>query len=595
MNRILKIVALSLGGLLLTISCGEDFLEKPPQGRYNEANLANLTGIEGLLVGAYGALDGIPVAGPGWHGAISNWVFGGIASDDAYKGTDAGDQPEQTFIERYVWLTQNDHVRGKWSAVYNGVARANLVIKMYPMAEDIPEERARQIEAEARFLRGLYHFEAKKMWNNIPFIDDETYDPEDINSVKVPNTEDAWPKIEADFRAAMEVLPPTQAEPGRASKYAAMAMLAKCYMFQGFDIASGAARVEKLSLAKPLLDEIINSGIFQLTDTYHENFSAGSRNNKESIFEIQYSLTAAADGGGNHGDGLAWPYNNGPGGCCGFYQPSQNLVNAHKTDATGLPLIDTFNDVDVKSDEGLSSDQAYEIHDGNLDPRLDWNVGRRYIPYLDWGVHPGADWIRDVAYSGPYSPKKHIAEQQYSGVSGWQNLNANNYRIIRFSHVLLWRAEIAVEENALELAREMVNIVRNRAANPDGFVYGRVVAFEDNNFKNPILDMDQPAANYVISPYQIPWTDQSVARKAVRFEHRLEFAMEGSRFFDLSRWGIAAEVLNAYIEKEKVRRTYLNGAQFQKGKHEFYPIPEREIVTTAIGGQPTLVQNPGYE
>jgi hypothetical protein len=595
MKRILTMVALSLGSLLLTISCGEDFLEKPPQGRYNEGNLANATGVEGLLVGAYGALDGIPVAGPGWHGAVSNWVFGGIASDDAYKGTDAGDQPEQTFIERYVWLSQNDHIRGKWSAVYNGVSRTNLVIKMLPAATDLSEQRAQEIVAEARFLRGLYHFEAKKMWNNIPYIDDEAFDPGNVNSVKIPNTMDAWPMIEADFSAAMQVLPATQSEPGRATRYSAMAMLAKCYMFQGFDLSSGAARLDKLSLAKPLLDEIIASGQFSLTNTYHENFSAGSRNNQESIFEVQYSLTAAADGGGNQGDGLAWPYNNGPGGCCGFYQPSQNLVNAHKTDEAGLPLLDTFNNEDVKNDEGLASDQAFEIYQGNVDPRLDWNVGRRYIPYLDWSVHPGADWIRDVAYAGPYSPKKHIAEQQYSGISGWQNLNANNYRMIRYAHVLLWRAEIAVEENQLDVARDLVNQVRARAANPEGFVYGRVVGFENNNFKNPILDETQPAANYVINTYDAAWTDQALARKAVRFEHRLEFAMEGSRFFDLTRWGIAAEVLNAYIAKERIRRTYLGGAVFQKGKHEFYPIPEREINVTTISGEPTLVQNPGYE
>lgn len=578
--RIYNISLLLITGLLTSISCGEQFLERPPQGSYGIDALKNSTGIEGLLIGAYGALDGIPVQGPGWFGAISNWVFGGIPSDDAYKGTDAGDQPEQTFMERYVWLPTNDHLRGKWGALYNGVARANIVLKYLPEATGITDERKPQIIAEARFLRGLYLFEAKKLWNNIPYIDETQYDPTNPESVKIGNTEDAWPKIQGDFEAAMNALPEDQAQPGRPTKYAAMAMLAKCYMFQGFDVLSGAPNTASLTKAKAVLDQIIASGKYELTDTYFENFSAGSRNNKESVFEVQYSLTSAADGGGNQGDGLAWPYNNGPGGCCGFYQPSHNLVNAFKTDpATGLPMPDTFNDSDVKNDEGINSNEAFDPYTGPLDPRVDHTVGRRGIPYLDWAVHAGKDWVRDQAYAGPYSPKKHIAEKKYSGISGWQNLNANNYRMIRYAHILLWAAECEVEVGSLEKAREYVNMVRARAANPDGFV------------KN---SDGSDAANYVIEEYPGTWVDKDFAREAVRFEERLEFGMEGTRLFDLVRWGVAAEVLNAYVAKEKLKRTYLEGATFQKGKHEYYPIPEVEIVNSSISGTPVLVQNPNY-
>lgn len=578
--RIYNISLLLAIGLFISFSCGEDFLERPPQGSYGIDALKNSTGIEGLLIGAYGALDGIPVQGPPWFGAISNWVFGGIPSDDAYKGTDAGDQPEQTFMERYQWLTTNDHLRGKWGSLYNGVARANSVLKYLPDATGITEARKAQIAAEARFLRGFFLFEAKKLWNNIPYIDEQTYDPTNPESVKVPNTEDAWPKIEGDFEAAMNVLPETQAQPGRPTKYAAMAMLAKSLMFQGFDVISGAPVPAKLTEAKGILDQIIGSGKYKLTDVYFDNFSAGSRNNEESIFEVQYSLTSAADGGGNHGDGLAWPYNNGPGGCCGFYQPSQNLVNAFKTDAaTGLPLHDTFNDSDITNDEGINSNEPFTPYAGPLDPRLDHTVGRRSIPYLDWGIHAGKDWIRDQAYGGPYSPKKHIAEKAHSGISGWQNLNANNYRVIRYAHVLLWAAEAEVEVGSLEKAREYVNMVRARAANPDGFV------------KNAD---GSDAANYVIEEYDAPFPDKEFARKAVRFEHRLEFGMEGTRLFDLVRWGIAPEVLNAYVAKEKLKRTYLEGAVFQEGKHEYYPIPEVEIVNSSIGGEAVMVQNPNY-
>jgi hypothetical protein len=598
MKKILFTASLSLAGVLLFNACGDKFLTRVPQGAYSPSVLENAQGVEALLVGAYAQLDGIPVPGPGWYGAVSNWVFGGIPSDDAYKGTDAGDQPEETAIERYVWVTTNEHVRGKWGMLYNGVARANGVLQTLPKATDLSDARKKQIEGEARFLRGFFHFEAKKMWNKIPYIDDKTYNSGDPNSTKVPNTDDAWPKIEADFQAAINLLPDDfPGEPGRADKWAAIAMLAKCKMFQGFDVNTGAPNAAALTAAKTLLDQIIASKRFSLMARYGDNFSAApaNRNNNEAIFEVQYSLTSSADGGGNQGDGLAWPYNAGPGGCCGFYQPSQNLVNSFKTDANGLPLLDTFNDSDVKNDEGVASnDVTWFPETRTLDPRLDHTVGRRGIPYKDWtpgGAHPGKDWIRDQAYGGPFSPKKHIAEKAYSGVSGWQNLNANNYRYLRYDHVLLWAAECEVEVGSLAKALDYVNQVRRRAANPDGFVMGRLTKYDAQGL--PVMDPTQPAANYLIKEYA-SFPTKDFARKAVRFEERLEFGMEGTRFFDLVRWGVASDVLNAYVAKERLRRTYLNGATFKKGTNEYYPIPQQEIINSTLNGKATLVQNPGY-
>lgn len=600
MKRSFLKTALCASGVLVFSSCGDEFLTRAPQSQFSPSVLQNAQGVEALLVGAYGQLDGIPVPGPGWFGAASNWVFGGIPSDDAYKGTDAGDQPEQTFIERYVWLTTNDHVRGKWGSLYNGVARTNDVLQNLALAKDVTETRRKQIEGEARFLRGFYHFEAKKMWKSIPYIDEKIYDKGNPNSTKVPNDQDAWPKIEADFQAAISALPDSyDGQPGRATKWAATAMLAKCKMYQGFDVATGAPNAAALTAAKTLLDQIIATGRFKLIDRYGDNFSAApaNRNNSESIFEIQYSLTSAADGGGNQGDGLAWPYNAGPGGCCGFYQPSQNLVNAFQTDANGLPLLDTFNASDVKNDEGVASNDVTWLPDTrNLDPRLDHTVGRRGIPYKDWtpgSAHPGKDWVRDQAYGGGFSPKKHIAEKAYSGVSGWTNLNANNYRYLRYDHVLLWAAECEVEVGSLPKALAYVNQVRKRAANPDGFVMGRLTGYDAKGL--PTIDATKPAANYAVKEYPASaFATKEAARKAVRFEERLEFGMEGHRFFELVRWGIAEPTLNAYVAKERARRTYLNGANFVKGKNEYYPIPQQEIINSAVNGQPTLKQNPGY-
>jgi hypothetical protein len=157
-------------------------------------------------------------------------------------------------------------------------------------------------------------------------------------------------------------------------------------------------------------------------------------------------------------------------------------------------------------------------------------------------------------------------------------VTANNYTLIRFADVLLWAAECEVEIGSLENARALVNQIRARAANPAGFV------------KNGAVN----AADYRVGLYTAPWTDKAVARKAVRFERKLEFAMEGHRFFDLVRWGDAATALNAYLAYSRTKRSYLNGATFQAGTDEYFPIPQAQIDRSVVAGVSTLKQNPGY-
>lgn len=580
----------------IVTACNDDFLTREPQGQYSPSALQTAKGVEGVLLGAYGMLDGQGLDGQdAWNNDIQSWVFGGLASDDAYKGTDAGDQPEQSFIERYDFQPTNGHIKNKWRGLFKGVARSNDALNTLKAVTDINADRKKQIEAEARFLRGVFHFEAKKMWKNIPYIDDKTYNLNDLESTKVPNDKDAWPSIEADFQAAMAVLPDKQAQVGRPTKWAAMAFLAKAYMYQGFNISTGAANTAKLQAAKALLDQIVASGRFKLVDNFRDNHDASTRNNVESIFEIQYAASSANSDAANAGVGLAHPYTS-PWGCCGFYQPSQNLVNSFRTDANGLPLLDTFNDVDVKSDQGVAQDDPYEPSTANLDPRLDHTVGRRGILFIDYKIH-NRDFIRDQTYAGPYSPKKHIPSKAFTGIAGWGNLTSNNYRIMRYSMILLWLAECEVELGNLDKARALVNQIRNRAANPSGFVQKAIQGSSRDSYTlvfdskgNPV-----PAANYVIKPYSAAWTDAATARKAVRFETRLEFGMEGHRFFDLVRWGIAAETLNKYNTVEATRRVYKKGANFVKGKHEFFPIPQEAIDRSEKDGKPTLIQDPSYK
>ncbi len=581
----MKKISIILAGFITTVcvvlSCNDTFLEEPPRGVFSENILINKQGIEGMLIGAYSLLDGVGGPTNDWFAAASNWVFGDVASDDAYKGTDAGDQIEINPIERYEPLPTNDYFNRKWRHQYDGVSRSNDVLRLIDQAKDISADDKVRIIAEARFLRGYYHFEAKRMWNNVPYIDEKTVVFSDFATSKVPNNQDIWPMIEADILHAYENLPETLPQVGRVNKWAAGAYLAKVYLYQG-----------KFAAARPLLETIINNGKttgglkYALHPEYHSNFRTSGNNGAESVLSVQNSVN---DGGSalnsRNADVLNFTYTGGPGGCCGFHQPSQNLVNAFQTDANGLPLLETFNDgAGVKSDQGVLSSQPFTPHTGPLDPRLDWTVGRRSIPHLDWGPHPGSSWIRDQVYGGPYSPKKNHYYNEETGVltdgSSWTSgYIALDNNLMRFAEVLLMAAEAEVEAGSLEMARQYVNRVRARAKNPAGFV------------KNPD---GTPAANYVIDTYNSTWSDQAFARKAVRFERRLELAMEGHRFFDLVRWGIAAETINRYLQVEKDRREYLRGATFKAGVNEYYPIPEQQIILSSINGVPTLQQNPGY-
>jgi starch-binding outer membrane protein, SusD/RagB family len=591
LNKMKKIIIL-LVAVFISFSCSDSFFDLKPQGRASLAQLSTKNGVNALLIGAYSLLDGVGAGNTGRQSTISNYVFGGISSDDAVKGTDAGDQPEQSFIEQYNWLADNTYFLGKWWHSYDGVARANEVIQIVgsPDVKDMTEAEKAQVVAEARFLRGHYHFEAKKMWGKVPYIDDKIYKASDPNSTKIPNTEDIWSKIEADFEFAANTLPAVQSQKGRATKWAAKAYLAKAKIFQ-----------KKWGDAKALLEDVYKNSGKKLVANYHDNYRTVTNNNSESIFEVQFSVNDGTTGNnGNAGDNLNWPYSStAPGrGCCGFYQPSHNLVNAFKTSEDGLPLIgnaadgteDTYNKVDLPNDQGISAGTAFTLDKSvPVDPRLDWTVGRRGVNFLDWGPMPGSTWIRDQVYAGPFTGKKwmyYLAEENSTTHSTSKRNVNNNYRLLKMSHVILWLAECEIELGNLAAAEGYVNMIRERAQ------------------KGSVQD---PTVNYVVKPYPagtFATKGADFARNATRMEQRLEFAMEGHRFFDLVRWGIAEKVLNKYAAEEAApgkepsgrvfnKRGYMAGKTFTS-KNNYFPLPQDEILNSQKDGKPTLVQNTGY-
>jgi starch-binding outer membrane protein, SusD/RagB family len=588
-RRLLTVAAMAVI-VIIAVAC-KKFLNKGPIGTLSPEVMATEKGVQGLLIGAYSLVDGEGAAGDGFASGASNWILGGVTSDDAYKGSDPTDVGEAAPMEQWTSLTStNSAIAQKWIVLYAGIQRCNDVLNTLKIATGITSAKQATITAQTKFLRAFYHFELKRVFNKIAWVDETV----GINNTNINNKTDVWPKIEADLTAAMSDLPDTwPGEPGRANKWAAKAMLAKVYMFEG-----------KYTTAYPILQDVIANGKtsggakYGLNDHFYSNFNPAQKNSKESVFAAQTSVkdNSSVDWGGdpngNYGDILNFPYTGGPGACCGFYNPSQDLANAFKTDAvTGLPLLDTYF-------QGLNvSDEGGNPYVGTLDPRIDWTMGRPGIPYLDWGIHPGTAWIRNPVNDGNKSPIKNVyANSQKDaftdvGSSYWgpTELVANNVNIIRFSDVLLWAAECAAQANDMVNAMGYVNQVRSRMVNhPEA--WAKTGTYDA---ANAIYTSGSNAANYKIGLYTV-FTDKTYALKAIQMERRLELAMEGHRFFDLVRWGIAAQTINTYIAREKARRPLKANAVFTANKNEYMPVPQSEIDKMNSDGTVRLEQNTGY-
>ena len=583
-------IALSMA-LAISISSCKKSLDKPLLGALESPLLETKDGVNGLLIGAYGALYGMAGTsaiggGNPWETSPDNWVLGGVAGGDANKGSIAGDVSEIEPIMQFYSDPTNVFYNSKWKADYEGISRANNVLKVVAKVPALTDAEKANIIGQARFLRGHYYFDLRKIFKNVPYIDETT------TNFNQPNNTDVWSKIEADFTFAYQNLPATQASVGLANKWAAGSYLAKTYLYQ-----------QKYPQAKTVFDDVILNGVtsiglkYGLNDKFDDNFTPETENSKEAVFAIQMAANVDPSGpsSANNGDMLNFPYGtDSPFPCCGFYQPSADLVNHFRTDNNGLPYLDDFNSHAIKNDMHLSSTDDFTPDDGNIDPRLDWTAGRRGIPYLDWGIHPGDSWVRDQSYAGPYSPIKNVywnATQNTDGDNhSWAPGSAINYNVIRFADVLLMAAEVEAQQGNLAKAEDYVNLVRNRAANPIGFVHTYIdPANPTKGFTNT------PAANYKVSPYPGgAFSSQAFALKAIYFERKIELAMEGHRFFDLVRWGIADTELNNYFKYQNTVTTDLRNGKYVKGKNDYYPIPQRQIDLSASGGSPVLKQNAGY-
>ncbi len=571
-NIILRFSIAILPLVTLFYACGSDFLDAPVQGAISsDALSSSQTGVDASLISVYKMLNGFTnTVGNTWGSAPSNYIFES-ASDDVHKGSEPSDNPDGYYeVCIYQWSTGLGVFRHKWSALYEGIKRANNTINI---ANDYKkkggsEAFVNRVIGESLFLRAWYHFDGYKIFKNIPY-----YTETDVD-FKKPNDKPVLPLIIADLNKAIELLPQTRANVGRSDKIVAKALLGKVYLFN-----------KEFAAAKTALQEVVNSGRFSLVDCYGDNFTIQGDNNAESIFAHQASVNDG-DGNGtntNFLERLAAPHGGSHTGCCGFNNPTQDFANAFRVDDNGLPVADYNNKKIVVG----STDP--------VDPRIDWTMGRSGVPYLDWGLHQDS-WIRGSGWAGLFSPKKNMKLTSDAAGPGWttNQLHAKNVEFIRYADVLLMLAEAIVETNTnIDEARTHINLIRRRAANcSQGPVGGPL--------KVAINDPAVTWANYKVGEYTTPWTSQAAAREAVRRERRLELGTEGHRLADLRRWGILETTINNYRAYEsKVVNTFngqpvriadLDAAGPVAAKHYAFPIPSTEIDVS--GG--ALIQNAGH-
>lgn len=570
----------------------KDFLSTAaePQGTLDQTTLANRTGVEGSLIAAYRTLDCTDATSGNWGCAASNWVFGSVAADDSYKGSSSTDQPPINDIEGYHWGTPSaeQYLNVKWQITYEGVVRANSTLRLLKQVvaasptEYSPTEAA-QVAGEAIFLRAHYHFEAYRMWGNVPYYreDDQDFRKPNLDSAAVTT------EILKDLDSAIKLLPtsPRNGQVGRATQWTAKAYRGRVLTY-----------THQWAAAVTQFKDIVNNGPYKLETSFDRVWSAyqDASNGPETIFAYQAS---SKDGepnaaNANYGERLNFPYAPSHFACCGFDPPSQNLVNQFKVDpATGLPLS-------ITDPANWNSDNS-DFVAGNMtpvDPRLDWTVGRDGVPYKDWGPFSNA-WIREVVNAGLYMPKK-IIHEQGSGAEatvGWQpqQQSSINIHLYRYADLLLMLAEAEVETGDLAGATALVNQIRTRAG-----VFAQGPGTSRADMAIPINDPRITWAHYQIGLYPV-FPDVVSARTAVQTERRLELAMEGQRLFDLRRYGTFIPVITGYLNgvgggNEKSRKAYKQTAELPTARHRWYAIPLTQIQLSQVGGQDMLKQNTGW-
>lgn len=578
MKKILYSV-LTVLALVGTTSCSDFLDDQKPQGVLDSDMVKDPSNVDNLVISAYAVFT----TAEDINSSFSMWNFD-VRSDDAYKGgngTSDGDVFHQLEIEQGV-LTTNWNINDMWVRLYNCISRVNSAISVLEATSDSYQLKAQRL-GEMKFLRAYAHFLLKRLYKNIPFIMDANLKQEDYNTLSNTefNNDEGWQQIINDVEYAYNVLPVKQTDKGRPSKAAAAAFLTKAYLYKAYrqdDPSSNQVtsinREDLLKVIEYSNPDIYSAGGFDLEADFHNNFRPETQyeNGVESIWAMQYSI----NDGTKYGN-LNWSYGlivpNIPGvtdGGCDFYKPSQNLVNAYRTDADGHPFIDTFNNKDYD----LTQD---------ADPRLFLTVGLTGLPYefnSKYMMDASSTWSRSNGLYGYYVTLKQNVDPDcgYMVKGSWWGTPMNRI-VFRYADVLLERAEayaqLAIKgEGDAKQAINIVNDIRKRAKQSTGMIA---------NYPSDY------GVKFNISTYDGNYSAEETL-KIVKMERRLEMGMESERFFDLVRWGEAEKVLNKYFAEEANNCSIYGDAHFTANKNEYLPIPFSQVAasdghyTQNIGG-----------
>ncbi len=560
-----KYIIASLAALTLATTGCDSFLDShKPQGTLDEEQVLNPEYIDNLVISAYA----VWISAEDINSSFSMWNFD-VRSDDAYKGgngTEDGDVFHALEVSQGI-MTTNWNISDMWQRLYNAVSRANSALQVLDMMDSSTYPQRDTRIAEMRFLRAHGHFLLKRLYKQIPFAVNENLTPEQYNDLE--NTEytndQGWQLIIDDFKYAFDNLPAVQEEVGRPNRAAAAAYLAKTYLYKAYrqdnpdsHEVTSIDREDLQNVIKYTDPAIMTASGCALEPDMHNNFRPEPQyeNGPESIWAMQYSFNdGTTHGNCNWSYGLIVP--NIPGvtdGGCDFYKPSQNLVNSFKTDENGHPMIDCFN----AKDYDMTSDYA--------DPRLFLTVGMPGTPYMfnaNYMMDRSATWSRSNGLYGYYVSLKHNVDPDggYLVKGSWWGSPMNRI-VLRYADVLLMRAEALVQLNQnIPEAIEIVNSLRNRARQSTASI---------SDYER------QYGVRFNIRPYNGTYA-QADALKIVKMERRLELAMESERFFDLVRWGEAADVINRYYADEADNCAIYSNATFTRNKNEYLPIPFSQI------------------
>ena len=578
-NINIKLIATIAFVSLIAFSCGDDFLDYTPAGVVSSDDLNSAENIEKMVIAAYSAQGNDHFNYP----MQDMYNYGVIASGDAYTG---GAVPFHSFsspMEMRNFQKANNWLENElmYKYLYVCISRINDAMTRLNAITDAEMSTRSDRIAEMRFLRAQTYFKLKVIYKFIVYVD-ENIPKEEYNDHhnRELSDQDGWQWIIDEWRAAVAGLPTTQADEGRPTKGAAQLFLAKSLIYKAHvqddqhQLAS--INTSELNEAISLFETVDASGEFALASDISDNFRCETESGIESVWAIMRSHDDGNPSGRGNWSGSLNP-TMGPGyGCCWVTIPSQNMANAFQTDANGHPLFDTY-------DTGPQIETSADVEANNMDPRFSHTMAVIGMP---WKYDPNR--IFDKTYSrtpGIYGfhgqfkdhelPENPCMKQHTAFMHTSRNTDQ-----MRYADALLFWAEALIQSGRHTEALPLINRVRERAGSIESL--SKLVKADGS-----------PSGNYVLGLYTAADFDtQEKAFLRLTWERRIEFAFEGhpGRWFDLLRWGIAGDWCDAYYASESQRRDYLQAAFYTRGRDEYSPIPDSEIIVS----QGLMTQNPGY-